>query len=61
MTHHHRRGHWVNIPSRRGAKGGTAGEVELLLYLPSGAGGGDGQTERKPSSHASTTTPTRTP
>ena len=66
MTRYYRRGHWVNMPSRRGAKGGSgwliAGAVALLLYLLSSAGGGDGQAEREPSSHASATpTTTRTP
>ncbi|GLZ16376.1 hypothetical protein Acsp04_66110 [Actinomadura sp. NBRC 104425] len=65
MTRYYRRGHWVNMPSRRGTKGGSgwliAGAVALLLYLLSSAGG-DGQTGRQPSSHASTTpAATRTP
>jgi hypothetical protein len=61
---YYRRGHWVNVPSRRGTKSSgwvVAGVVAVVLYLLA-SGGGDDQDDRGPSSPASVAPAgTRTP
>lgn len=60
---YYRRGHWVNMPSKRGSKSSAwliGGVIALVLYLITQAGGGDPEPRPQPTAPASTA-PAQTP